>query len=748
MNNRLNSNSDNSKFPSSTLTDRTGRMILIVDDWADNLRVLSTALTENGFQTRCARSGAIALTALQTTSPDLILLDIKMPDMDGFEVCQRLQASELTSNIPVIFLSALDDVFDKEKAFGVGCVDFITKPFHVEEVLLRIKYQIAVKDAKDEIAKLNQELEFRVEQRTIQLAKINQDLEIEIVERIKAEKLLQINEARLDSILSSLKDAVWSVDPTTSQFVYLNDTAEKIYGYPIASFFEDSQFWLKIIHPEDLDRVEKAYLSLFNLGSLREEYRILRPDGETRWVNNCAHFVYDANGYLIRMDGLVSDITDQKRAQEQLIHDALHDALTNLPNRSLFMDRIEQTLKHSKRQTQYLFAIMFIDLDRFKMINDSLGHAIGDRFLQIISQLLESCLRSQDTVARFGGDEFTVLIDNIQSVDEAIVIADRILNQFLQPIDLANQTIFPSASIGIAISNQDYERGADLLRDADIAMYRAKSLGKGRYALFSREMYETNLKTIQIDHDLRYALERNEFELHYQPIISLSSGKLSAFEALIRWQHPTRGFIPPQEFIPIAEETGLIIAIGDWVLNQACKQMRAWQIALPQASELKISVNLASQQVREDNILEKLDQVLAETGIEGSSLRLEITESSLMDHGDQTISKLEQLRARNIQLSIDDFGQGYSSLSYLHRFPVNTLKIDRTFVEQMSLGGQNLEIIRTITILAHALNMDVIAEGVETHQQVAILKQLGCEYAQGYFFSRPVTAIAAKEMII
>jgi len=723
-------------------------MILIVDDLPDNLRMLSTTLAEQGYKVRCAKNGAMALRGAHIAPPDLILLDVKMPGMNGYEVCQHLKAKQQTRDIPVIFMSALDEVLDKVKAFEVGGLDYITKPFQIEEVLARIKSQLALQAAKAEIRKLNAELEQRVQQRTAQLVAANQQLQREIAERKQAEKLLQESEARLESILNSLEEVVWSASAQTYKFLYLSPAAEKVYGRPVSEFFASQNLWLEVIHPEDRKRVEKTMPILMEKGSINQEYRILRPDGEVRWLSDRRHVIYDQNGVAMRLDGIIEDITQRKRAEEQLIHDALHDVLTGLPNRNLFMERVERALKHAKRYKDYVFAVLFIDLDRFKIVNDSLGHVVGDRLLIAFAQLLQRCLRITDTVARLGGDEFTVLLEDINHIDDATKIAERIQLELMSPFNLENHTVFTSASIGIVLGSKGYERSLDILRDADIAMYSAKEAGKARYTIFDREMYAKTLQLLHLESDLRQAIDGKEFLIHYQPIISLATGKLIGFEALVRWQHPERGLVSPCEFISTAEDIGLIVPIGEWVLRQACRQLRDWQLKFPSAKSLKMSVNLAIQQIKESKLLQQIDQILAETGLDGSSFRLEITESMLLHHTELTINVLSQIRARKIQLSIDDFGKGYSSLSYLHRFPINNLKIDSYFVSRMNYDPENFEIVRTINTLAHTLGMDVVAEGVETAEQFAQVRALGCEFGQGYFFSKPLDCKAAESLIL
>ncbi len=674
-------------------------MILVVDDVPDNLRVLSSTLTEQGYRVRCAKNGSMALMAVQATLPDLILLDVNMPDMDGYEVCQHLKASLLTSDIPVIFISALDDVLDKVRAFDVGGVDYITKPFQVGEVLARVKSQLALQAAKKEIYNLNAALEERIQQRTAQLATANQELQREVVERKQAEQLLQESEEKLESILNSLEEVVWSVSASTGELIYLNPTAQKVYGRPISEFFNNPNLWLEVVHPEDRQRVDMSYQTLLEQGQKEVEYRILRPNGEVRWLSFRSHVIYDKKGIAIRIDGIVDDITQRKQVEEQLIHDALHDALTDLPNRTLFMERVELALQKAKRCKDYLFAVLFIDLDRFKLVNDSLGHAVGDQLLIAIAHILKQCLRPTDIIARLGGDEFTILLDGLQDITDATNIASRLQAKLTSPFQLESHTVFTSASIGIVLSSTGYEQAADLLRDVDIAMYRAKEQGKARYTIFDQVMYEQTRELLQLESDLRLALDRQEFCLHYQPIISLVTGKLTGFEALVRWRHPQQGVISPAKFIPVTEDTGLIVSLGEWVLREACRQLHAWQTQFPTLAPLNISVNLAGLQIREPSLINQIARILAETGLHGSSLKLEITESMLMEDVQETINTLLQIRAMNIQLSIDDFGTGYSSFSYLRRLPVNNLKIDRSFVSLMKYDNENFEIVKTITTL-------------------------------------------------
>ncbi|WP_159788016.1 two-component system response regulator [Sodalinema gerasimenkoae] len=587
--------------------------ILIVDDTPENLRLLSNMLSRRGYRVRKAISGSMALTAVQTLPPDLILLDIMMPDMDGYALCDRLKEDKRTQDIPVVFLSALNDVFDKVKAFTVGGADYIAKPFQIEEVLARVHHQLRIKSAERQIRQLNADLEQRVDERTSQLRERTRQLE-------------------------------------------------------------------------------------------------------------------SANRQLL------DEISQRERIQKRLKYLAFHDRLTNLPNRAQFEIKLTESLDDEKLQVG--LAVLFIDCDRFKVVNDSLGHAVGDELIKSLAKRLRENLDDEVIVARWGGDEFVALLyDNSEA--EVIAIAQDLLTVLSDPHQLPRHEVFVNTSIGIAFSIADLSP-EELLRNADAAMYRAKALGGNRYHLFDPILHQEALERLALENDLRYAYERREFEVYYQPILNLQSGELFGFEALLRWHHPQRGWVSPSDFISTIEETGLIDQVGEWVLEQACIQLKQWHRDwnLP----LVMSVNLSVRQFAQPDFLDQVDRVLITTGIEPKFLKLEITETALMENSQSTIVILKQLKSRQIQISIDDFGTGYSSLSYLHTFPVDTLKIDRAFVVGMSESSDGKGLIPAILNLARATHIETIAEGIETIEQRDILRSLGCNFAQGFLFARPSKA--------
>ncbi|ACK69536.1 diguanylate cyclase/phosphodiesterase with PAS/PAC sensor(s) [Gloeothece citriformis PCC 7424] len=468
--------------------------------------------------------------------------------------------------------------------------------------------------------------------------------------------------------------------------------------------------------------------------------------GQFYWVATTIVPFLNQNNQPFQYFAIRFDITQRKLAEKRLRHEVLHDSLTGLPNRTLLIQRLEQVRHRAKRKANYCFALLFIDLDRFKNINDNLGHPIGDRVLITIASRLQECVRSLDTVARLGGDEFIILLDELEEEKEIFKIIERIEKQLTTPMVIEGQTLSLTASIGIAFNDTNLSN-SDLLRNADLAMYRVKNEGKAGYAIYQSEMYAQAQALWELENHLKLAIERQEFLLYYQPILSLKTLTVIGFEALIRWQHPQRGLISPVHFIPVAEETDLIVAIGEWVLQQSCQQLSAWREKYPQANHLTINVNLSNRQLEKDNFVYKLDNVLQQTGLPATQLKLEITETLLMTNLAAAIATLSQLKQRNINISIDDFGTGYSSLNYLCRLPVSSLKIDRSFVANVHEDSKNLQIIQTILSLGEQLMIEVIAEGIETQKHLEQLQELGCQYGQGYLFSKPVNCEAAEQLI-
>ncbi len=504
-----------------------------------------------------------------------------------------------------------------------------------------------------------------------------------------------------------------------------------------------------IIHPDDLNSMLEQIKKLREgaISNLQMEQRYVHKNRDLRWVLLSVTTVTDSLHKSANLVLQMQDITDRKRAEEKLVHDAFHDALTGLPNRVLFMDHLKQSVQRAKRRNHFPFAVLFLDFDRFKLINDSLGHMVGDQLLIAIANSLKSSVRPGDTVARLGGDEFTILLEDLNSSEEATIIAKRLLHSLSKPFNVSDHEVFITASIGIALSAAGYEYPEDILRDADTAMYRAKSLGKARHEVFDKTMHANALNLLQIETDLWRAVERKELTLEYQPIVSLQSGRIAGFEALLRWQHPSRGVVSPLEFISVAEETGLIVPIGQWVLDQGCRQIRDWQKIYQPDQRLYVSINLSAKQFMQPDLIEQVSLALDRAGLNPDSLKVEITESMVMQNVESATKMLGQLRALGVEISIDDFGTGYSSLSYLHRFPISTLKVDRSFVSSMTDNPENLEIVRTIVGLARNLKMEVVAEGVETLDQVAKLRTLGCQYGQGYYFSKALTAESAVRLL-
>ncbi|MBD1888755.1 EAL domain-containing protein [Coleofasciculus sp. FACHB-SPT9] len=676
---------------------------------------------------------------------ELILADYSLPQFNALRALQLLQERGL--DIPFIVITGTVSEEVVVECMKQGAADYLLK-----DRLMRLGSAVA---------------------QALQAKQMRDQKRQSEAEKTRLIAASQESEQRFRALIENATDIIIIVN-ASGQVTYVSPSVNRILGYAPDGLIGKNA--LTFIHPEDVLLVKQRLKNSIqnpNVTQRLGEYRVQHRNGSwgifeavtTNLLNDPA-----VQGIVVNCH----DITERKQAEEQLRHHAFYDSLCGLPNRTLFLERLASQIKHSQRYKDSLFAVLFLDLDRFEMVKYSLGHLVSDQLLIATARKLMTCLRPTDTLARIGTDEFAILLEDIHDVSDAIRVVEQIQRELNSPFNLDGREVFTTTSIGIAFAGKGQEgwepvrkesapmplcpsasshnnllpRPQDLLRAADTAMYHARLEGKGRYVVFHRAMHTLAVAHLQLETDLRRAIIATEFQLYYQPIVELATGKIKAFEALVRWNHPTRGMVPPSEFIPVAEDTGLIIPLGTWVFNEACRQLKVWQQQYSTTQGLAISVNLSGKQFSQPNLIEQIDRILRETGLDGHYLKLEITESCLLENAEAAAILLWQLRDRNIQLSIDDFGTGYSSLNYLHRFPVNTLKIDRSFVNRMGAGGKDAEIVKAIVALAHNLGMSVTAEGIETAQQLAQLKALQCERGQGYFFSKPLDNGAAGQLIL
>jgi diguanylate cyclase (GGDEF)-like protein/PAS domain S-box-containing protein len=686
----------------------TAVTLLIVDDSEPNRDALSRRLALKGYLVTSAASGDEALEQAGRGTFDLILLDIEMPGISGLEVLRRLRDRHSQTELPVIMVTARTAGADIVEAFRLGANDYVTKPIDFPVALARIQTHLAHK---------------------------------------RAVEALRESEARYALAVRGANDGLWDWNIVSNE-AYWSPRWKAMLGYGESEIGTSPDEWLTRVHHADAERVKRTLTAhLANESEYYEsEHRLLHRNGSYRWVLCRGAAVRDVNGAVTRLAGSVTDITDAKLA----------DALTGLPNRLLFVDLLDRAIKRSQRRQDYTFALLRLGLDRFKAVNDTLGRQTADRLLVAVAGRLQSSLHAGDavaqcqpgfTLARLGGDEFTVLLEDIADATDASRVAERLRSALLQPFDVEGQQVFMSAAVGITLSATGYSCPEDALQDAAIALQRAKGDGTTSCELFDPAMRERAVSRLQMETDLRHAIDNREFAVRYQPIISLETGSISAFEALARWHHPARGLLSPMEFIPVAEETGMIDQIGRLILIESCRQMATWRTRFGSDAPGHVCVNVSSRQLTRVDFATEIETILRDTGLEASRLKLEITESAFIKDVAAAGATMRRLQSIGIEWSLDDFGTGYSSLSYLHRLRANTVKIDRSFVSRIGVEKNGMEMVRTILSLAHTLGMDVVGEGVETTAQLAHLRMFGCENAQGFFFSEPVDAAEADGLI-
>lgn len=683
-------------------------VILVVDDVEANRALLVRRFDRQGFTTLSAESGERALEIIAAQTLDLVLLDIEMPGLDGLTVLDRVRETFDPIQLPVIMVTARTASTNVVEAIERGANDYITKPMDFPVALARVRVQIQLRLATREL----------VESRK-----------------------------RYALAMRASNDGLWDWNLETDEIFYSARWGAMV-GLRPSEIGASPSEWFDRVHPADVDGLMGAIAMHLSGDSVHfdAEYRIAHVDESYRWVVSRGVAERGEDGKPTRFAGCQIDTTDAK----------VFDDLTRLPNRLLFLDRLAGSIQRASR-TKSNFAVIFLDLDRFKVVNDSLGHVVGDELLMEVAERLKGCLRASDTVtrlgsvptlARLGGDEFAILLDDLHDSNDAVRVAERIHGVLGMPYLVGGHEVVTTSSIGIALDGAKYTSAEDLLRDADNAMYRAKEQGGSRHVVFDPAMHERAIARLRLEQDLRRAMSALSFHLNYQPIVDLKTGKIKGFEALIRWIHAERGFISPVEFIPVAEETGLIVPIGHWVFEQACRDLVLLNAARdPETAPLTMSINVSQRQFVTGDLHADFADVLDDVGVDPKLITLEITESTAMTHESSVTPQVERLRALGVELSMDDFGTGYSSLSVLHELPFSQVKIDRAFTSRMTAADDALMLVRTVIQLAGNFDLKAVAEGVETEQEQALLKTLGCEFGQGYFYSRPVALAPALALI-
>jgi diguanylate cyclase (GGDEF)-like protein/PAS domain S-box-containing protein len=803
-------------------------LILVVDDDPISRALARAALEKEGFAVEEAVDGQQALSVIPSLKPDLIMLDVMMPGINGFSVCEQVRGLPGLERTPVCLMTGLDDTASIQRGYQAGATDFITKPINWLIVGYRVRFILRASKAFDDVLRseaksralldaipdgmlrisgegvvlesrgaadiglssvgsgrptvyellptliarqLREEISKSLQTGKIQVVECrlllaggpreweirtvrsgdNEALSIirDITERKRTEKALRDSEERYALASLAANDGLWDWDLAAGVVIY-SPRWKRLLGFGEEEIGKGIDEWLNRIHLLDQERV-KAEINSHIEGlnpHFEAEHRVLHKDGNYRWMLSRGIAVKDEAGKACRMAGSLADVNDRKRAEEQLLHDAFHDVLTGLPNRSLFTDRLGNTLRRTKRAKDDVCtcAVLFLDLDRLKIINDSLGRAEGDRVLVEVARRLEKVVRPGDTVARFGGDEFVILVEAIHSRERAEQIAERIQHALAVPFPVGGTEISFTMSIGIALGSPDTASADELIRDADIAVHHVKRQGNGRHVVFVPSMRSQAVALLHLETDLRFALERGEFFIHYQPIVDLAEARISAFEALLRWRHPHRGMVPPSDFIPLAEERGLIVSIGEWVLRTACSQLRRW-LDEGASSSLRVAVNISTVQLQDPGFAEGVLRVIRDTGLPPEGLEMEITETTFMAQNQSVVDSLLHLQSLGFHISLDDFGTGYSSLNYLQNLPIDTLKIDRSFIARLAGDGEQDKIVEAILMLAGNLGIDVIAEGIETARQVEILRMKHCPKGQGYYFAKPMEAKALRKLL-